>query len=116
MIISCIQQYFKTDCPCRCFTLVIIVSPIAIKQNIMAELELNSQNFEIRAKINRTEQQITVSPDETTDGVEFFNCILKGQKITQLRETEQDKWDQMWGELDQQTVNEIGAAINKSKS
>lgn len=81
----------------------------------MAELELNPQKFEISVKINGTEQQLTVNPDETTDGVEFFNCVLNGQKITQLRADDRNKWDQIWGELDQQTVNEIGAAINKSK-
>lgn len=81
----------------------------------MAESELNSQEFEISVKINGTEQQLTVNPDETTDGVEFFNCVLNGQKITQLRADDHHKWDQIWGELDQQTVNEIGEAINKSK-
>lgn len=81
----------------------------------MAELALNSQKFEISVKINGTEQQLTVNPDETTDGVEFFNCVLNGQKITQLRADDHHKWDQIWGELDQQTVNEIGEAINKSK-
>ncbi|MBE9601844.1 hypothetical protein [Pedobacter sp. MC2016-24] len=82
----------------------------------MAELELNSQKFEISAKINGTEQQVTVNPDETTDGAEFFNCIVDEEKITQIRANEHNKWEQMWGELDQQSIDEIGAAINKSKS
>lgn len=80
----------------------------------MAEFALHHRKFDIRVNINGTEETLTVSPDETTDGIEFFNCLLKDKKITQMRSDESGKWEQMWGELDQDTINQIGAAINPS--
>lgn len=80
----------------------------------MAEFALHHRKFDIRVNINGTEETLTVSPDETTDGIEFFNCLLKDKKITQIRPDESGKWEQMWGELNQDTVNQIGAAINPS--
>lgn len=77
----------------------------------MADLELHNPEFEITANIEGTDTTITVKPDETSDGVEYFICSAAGQKITQIRLDEDNQWEQMWGELSLEAVNAIGEAI-----
>ena len=82
--------------------------------NIMAELELNNRQFEIEATLNGANKQISVKPDETSDGVAYYNCLLDGEQLTQIRLDEENKWEQIWGDLNQNEVDAIGAAITES--
>lgn len=77
----------------------------------MADLELHNQEFEINVALDGSEQTIRVQPDETSDGVEFYNCFTGEDKITQIRLDEEGTWDQIWGELEQTEVDAIGKAI-----
>ena len=77
----------------------------------MGEIELHQENFEININLGGTDQTIHVSPEETTDGVEYFKCSLAGKNITQIRKEEDGTWEQIWGELDTKTVDAIGKAI-----
>jgi hypothetical protein len=81
----------------------------------MADLELHNPAFEIIVNLDGKNKTITVQPEETSDGVEYYICSLNGQQLTQIRQEEDNEWEQLWGELDQQAVNEIGAVIIKNK-
>lgn len=77
----------------------------------MGDIELHQESFEININLDGTNQTIHVSPEETTDGVEYFRCSLQGENITQIRRDEDGNWEQIWGKLDTKTVDAIGKAI-----
>lgn len=78
----------------------------------MENTELHAQRFEINVDLNGAAQTIQVDPEETTDGVEYFNCSLSGKNITQIRKEKDGSWEQIWGELDHHSVTKIGSAIS----
>jgi hypothetical protein len=70
-----------------------------------------NKNFTINVAIEgREEAPLEVNYKETTDGVPFYEFNIEDQKV-QLRKDE--KWEQIWGDLKQETVARIGAAIDK---
>jgi hypothetical protein len=77
----------------------------------MKDMELHNQDFIVSINSNGSLQNIKVSPEETTDGVEYFKCKLGDENITQIRKDKDGNWEQIWGELDDESVNEIGLAI-----
>lgn len=77
----------------------------------MKKMERNEQGFEISISLNGAHKTIRVNPEETTDGIEYFKCSLKGENITQIRKEKDGNWEQIWGKLDSQTVDAIGTAI-----
>lgn len=77
----------------------------------MADLELHNPEFEITIELNGTNQTIQVQPDETSDGVEYFICKSDGEQITQIRKEEKGSWEQLWGKLNQDDIDNIGHAI-----
>jgi len=79
----------------------------------MADLELHNPEFEITVSLDGAEKTLTVEPDETSDGVEYYICFSGSDKITQIRLDEDGTWDQMWGELSPEEVNAIGSAIQQ---
>ena len=79
----------------------------------MAELELNNPEFEIQVVLDDTSKILSVKPDETSDGVAYYNCMQDGKQLTQLRLDEEDNWEQIWGDLDQTEVDAIGTAITE---
>lgn len=81
------------------------------KLSTMGEIELHQESFEININLDGTNQTIHVSPEETTDGVEFFRCSVEGKNITQIRREKDGNWEQIWGNLDTKTVDAIGNAI-----
>jgi hypothetical protein len=81
----------------------------------MADLELHNPEFEITVELNGTNKTIQVQPDETSDGVEYFICKFDGEQITQIRKEGNGRWEQLWGNLNQNDINIIAHAIeNKS--
>lgn len=81
----------------------------------MADLELNNPGFDITVNVNGESKNITVQPDETSDGVEYFICKDGDQQITQLRLDEEGNWEQLWGELGQEDVDAIGEVIKQQE-
>jgi len=81
----------------------------------MADLEVSNPEFEITVNIDGEEKQITVKPDETSDGVEFYKCSIAAESFTQIRQGDEGEWEQLWGDLDQQTVDAIGSVILENK-
>jgi len=79
----------------------------------MTDIEALPPSFEIQLNIKGKEQTILVKPDETSDGARYYNCILDGETLTQIREETDGNWEQLWGTLDQQDVDAIGGKIRK---
>ncbi|WP_442590534.1 hypothetical protein ACSBL2_04830 [Pedobacter sp. AW31-3R] len=77
----------------------------------MADLELNNPEFEITVSLSGEEKTIRVQPAETSDGVEYYKCNDGSAEITQIRKEEDGQWEQLWGDLEQQEIDLIGAAI-----
>jgi hypothetical protein len=81
----------------------------------MADLELHNPAFDIVINLGGQRKTITVTPDETSDGVEYFNCKSGDEQITQIRLDEDQKWEQMWGDLSDEDVAAVGKAIEQNK-
>jgi len=81
----------------------------------MADLELHNPEFDIIINLGGQSKTITVKPDETSDGVEYFNCTSGDEQLTQIRVNEDQKWEQLWGELSDEDVAAIGEAIEQKK-
>jgi len=77
----------------------------------MADLELNNPEFDIVVELDGTSKTVKVQPDETSDGVPFYKCYSGEDLLTQIRLDEDNKWEQMWGELKQEDIDAIGEVI-----
>ncbi len=77
----------------------------------MTELSTNEPEFDIMLTLDGVDEHITVIPQETSDGANYYNCKAKGQQLTQIRETTTGEWEQIWGELSPSKVNLIGKTI-----
>jgi hypothetical protein len=70
-----------------------------------------NKNFTINITIEGLKKEpLEVNYKETTDGVPFYEFNIEGQKV-QIRKNE--KWELVWGDLKQETVAQLGAAIDK---
>jgi hypothetical protein len=77
--------------------------------------ENQNPRFSIKVALQqRGEENLEISPAETTDGVPYYKFDLNGQEI-QLRENEEGKWELLWGDLEDEDVQAIGDKINKHK-
>jgi hypothetical protein len=81
----------------------------------MADLELNNPEFDIVINLDGQSKTIRVKPDETSDGIEYFVCKSGDDEITQIRQDEDHKWEQLWGELSDEEVTAIGEAIEQKQ-
>lgn len=79
----------------------------------MGRSEIHDETFEVGVFLNESQKTVSVKPEETTDGAEYFNCRQSGETITQIRQDKDGSWDQIWGTLDNETVQAIGKAISK---
>ena len=70
-------------------------------------------DFYIIAQIDELEKHIKVVQLETTDGVPYYSCIIGDNEITQLRNEMYGKWEQLWGDLDDKTIQNIGLQIEE---
>ncbi|ADY52070.1 hypothetical protein Pedsa_1509 [Pseudopedobacter saltans DSM 12145] len=59
---------------------------------------------------------LQIQPEDTTDGVPFYICETNGVEISRLRKDEKNQWEQIWGDLDTRTINNIGKAIEMHDS
>lgn len=81
----------------------------------MTDLEKHNPEFTIEVSIKGQTEQLVAKPQETSDGIEYFSCFKGDEQITQVRKENGDKWEQMWGELEDDEVNAIGKEITKQK-
>lgn len=79
----------------------------------MKEPELSQSSFEINVSLSGSNKTIIVYREETSDGLSYFVCKENNETITQLRENVEGHWEQLWGVLDQQSIDLIGAEIKK---
>ena len=77
----------------------------------MGELESNNPEFEVLVNLDGSDQTILIKPEETSDGAEYYNCMLGGKQLSEIREDVKGEWEQLWGNLTQAKVNAIGKAI-----
>ena len=70
-------------------------------------------SFNITAKIDGQEKEIKVTQLETTDGVPYYACHVENSEITQLRNETYGKWEQLWGDLDDKTLQHLGQQIEE---
>ncbi|RZJ99397.1 MAG: hypothetical protein EOO43_26450 [Flavobacterium sp.] len=70
-------------------------------------------DFYIIAQIDDQEKHIKVVQLETTDGVPYYSCLVGDDEITQVRNETYGKWEQLWGDLDDKTIQNIGSQIDE---
>lgn len=73
----------------------------------------STTEFYIIADIDGTEKHIKVAQLETTDGVPYYACYTGNTELTQIRNETYGKWEQLWGNLDDKTVQNIGSKIDE---
>lgn len=76
----------------------------------MEDLQLDS--FTLKVIIDNNHVEIDVQPRENSDGVHFYFCEVKGEKISQLRQ-EGREWQQVWGNLQNHEIKQIGFQIEE---
>lgn len=80
----------------------------------MSEFEVHQPEFEVQVVLDGTEETIGVKPEETSDGVAFYSCLLHEEPLTQIRWDENGHWEQLWGNLKEPAIQRIGDAIKAS--
>ncbi|TDQ11598.1 hypothetical protein [Pedobacter metabolipauper] len=74
--------------------------------------ESPNTKFTIRVQAEGlTKEDIAVHYADTSDGTPYYVCKIDGHEV-QLRKDD-EKWEQIWGELNQEQVDALGAEINK---
>ena len=81
----------------------------------MGDLELHNPEFNISINLDGESKTISVNPAETSDGVEYYNCLVGSKQITQIRLNENQNWEQLWGDLSDEEVNAIGESIEQNR-
>jgi hypothetical protein len=75
-------------------------------------MSVSHQSFTVMATVNKIDEEVTVTPIETTDGVVYYSCCIDGQELSQIRKEIYGKWEQLWGDLDERAVATLGEAID----
>lgn len=73
-------------------------------------------DFNITVLINEEEKHIKVVQLETSDGGPYYSCLNGDVELTQLRNETYGKWEQLWGNLDDSTIQRIGQKIEEKIS
>ena len=81
----------------------------------MAELSTHNPEFDVEVSIQGASKNIRIKPDETSDGVEYYICFEGDEQISQVRLEGKDTWAQLWGDLSDEEVQELGKAITNHK-
>jgi hypothetical protein len=69
------------------------------------------REFSINANISEADGPIPVHYKETSDGLPYYALQINGSEV-QLRKDE-DKWEQIWGDLSPETVEKLGQALSE---
>ncbi|SEA49464.1 hypothetical protein SAMN05192529_1231 [Arachidicoccus rhizosphaerae] len=72
------------------------------------------QNDHFKVPFNQAGNTYTVQvhTEPSTDDVDTYVCQLNGERITQVRK-DMGTWKQLWGELKEAEVQQIGQAIDQ---
>ncbi len=73
----------------------------------------STTEFYIIADIDGKEKHIKVLQLETTDGVPYYSCHIGETELAQLRNETYGTWEQLWGDLDDKTIQNIGSKIDE---
>lgn len=74
---------------------------------------MQTNNFSVSFQRNGEMQNISVEIDPSTDDADTYVCYLDGNRITQIRK-DSNVWKQLWGELDDSEVKELGDHIDEA--
>ncbi|WP_304064729.1 hypothetical protein [Pedobacter glucosidilyticus] len=76
--------------------------------------DMNQEPIHLKIRLDGEETQLNAKKEETTDGISFFKIEQQGKLITQIRKID-NKWEQLWGDLNQQQIDEIGTALDREE-
>lgn len=76
-------------------------------------MESSQKEFYIIAEIDQQKKQIKVIGLETSDGVPYYSCLIGESEISQVRKETYGGWEQLWGDLPKEAVEQIGQEIAK---
>lgn len=68
--------------------------------------------FEIAIDIQGKRKNLTVTTEETTDGAPYYVCLDQNENLAEIRKESQGEWAQLWGDLDEKSIQAIGKAID----
>ncbi|GAB1462883.1 hypothetical protein [Pedobacter sp.] len=68
-------------------------------------------DYYIIATINEQEKHFKVVQLQTTEDVPCYACFIGETEIRQLRKETYGKWEKLWGNLDNNTIQFIGSQI-----
>lgn len=80
-------------------------------------MEKSEETFEITLTEGQESKRLVIRPEDTTDGVPVYHCYRSeatGSAIGQLRQEPTGEWVQIWGDLPQDSVKQIGNAITRA--
>lgn len=75
---------------------------------------MNQEPIHLKIRLDGEETQLNAKKEETTDGISFFKIEQQGKLITQIRKID-NEWEQLWGDLNQQQIDEIGTALDREE-
>lgn len=73
---------------------------------------MQPDKFKITIQLKNGPCTLNVSVEPTSDGVDTYICRSADKEITHVRK-DTGVWKQLWGDLEQQTVKQIGKEIDK---
>jgi hypothetical protein len=70
----------------------------------------DDKTFTVTLNSDSSPESVQVTIQDTTDGQPYYECNINGSDV-QIRKDE--KWEVIWGELDEETLQALGSAIDK---
>lgn len=70
-------------------------------------------SFEIVVNIAEKQKRLNIIPQETTDGAPYYICRENEQHLSEIRKESNGNWVQLWGDLEEQSIQAIGQAIDE---
>jgi len=68
--------------------------------------------FEIEVSIHSEKRRLTVKTEETTDGAPYYICSDGEDHVAEVRKETNGQWVQLWGDVDEESIEAIGEAID----
>lgn len=73
---------------------------------------MQPDKFDITVQLKNEPCTLDVSVEPTSDSVDTYVCRSANKEITHVRK-DNGVWKQLWGELDNQAIGQIGKEIDK---
>jgi len=74
-------------------------------------MEKSEDTFEIRLAGRLMDKPVLIRPEQTTDGIPVYHCLLEGRSISQLRQEPSGEWIQIWGDFPPEIIRQLGESI-----